>query len=239
MKKITFLLVCVSISFFTFSQENFHDPLNHIKSFSTWDMGLYTQSPTLKNIEFGNYNLPQGIYSPTMHSAFFVHHVVKVKDEPLFKTKTGLLVNSYYTNLKNKQGEKFYLSQAEIALSFLVGTHLPMEYNNPNDKFFKAVDINLGFYMGTPWLEYFTKETKKYDGENQYFGFDYIKFGMIAEIEYSLINKEGYGHRIGLRGMTDFTSIWKFNNNETGIYPTFVSIGIYYNFWTSSVINRE
>lgn len=239
MKKLHSLLLFTLLSVLSLSQTPLVDPLVNIKSFSTFDMGLYGHSPNIDNVDFGDYELTQGLYSSTIHSALFVHHVIKIDNEPIFKTKTGLLINSYYTNFKNNQAEEFYLSQGELALSFLIGTHLPMKYNSSKDKFFKSVDLNIGLYMGTPWVEYFADEAEKYDGKAHYFGFDYVKFGIIAEIEYSLINKEGYGHRIGLRSMTDFNKIWKFENNKTGIYPCFFSLGIYYNFWTTEVAKRK
>ena len=239
MKKTSLILTFSLFSILVFSQDTLTDSLNNIKSFSTLDMGIYLQNAKYNHVQFGDYTLDEGVYSPTIHSALFWNSVVAMKDQPLFLTKAGLLFNSYSTNLSDKQGNNYYLSQAELALSFMIGTHLPVKYNDIRDKFFKSVNLNLGLYMGTPWYEYFAHSEDKYKGQSQYFKFDYMKFGVVADIEYSMINESGYGHRIGLRTMIDFNSIWKFKNNETGIYPCFASVGVYYNFWTSDVTKRN
>ena len=233
MKKLT-IIVLVLISTLSWAQDTLVDPLLNIKSFSTFEIGMFTHFPNVENVEFGDYILPQGVYSPTIHSAIFWHKVIIVKNEPIYKTKVGLLFNSNYTSLSNNKGEKFYSSQAEMALSFLFEEHMPVNYNAINDKFFKAVDFGFGMYIGTPWYESFATEEKRYAYEGEYFAFNYIKFGLIAEIEFSMINKNGYGHRIGIRSMIDLNQIWKFENTESGVYPTYTSIGIYYNFLTTT-----
>lgn len=239
MKKLTFALSIFLFSSTIWAQDSLVDPMVNIKSYTTFDFGFYAQSPNTDNVQFGDYTLPQGIYKPTIHSAIFWHRTLLLEEnEPLFKLKTGLLFNSYYTNLTDNNGANYYFSEADISLAFLVGTHLPIKYNSVKDKFFKAIDMNFGMYMGTPFIEHFTLEENKYSEEGQYWGFNYMKFGLIAEIEYSAITKNGYGHRIGLRTMVDLNSIWKFKNSESGIYPSFTSIGIFYNFWTMEVVKH-
>jgi len=234
MKKLT-LVIFILLSSISWAQDTLVDPLSNIKSFSTFEMGLYSHTTNINNVDFGSYTLPQGIYSPTIHSALFWHRVIMNQNIPEFKIKTGLLFNSNYTNLTDLQGKSYYFSQSEMALSFLFGSHIPIRYNTVNDKFYKAVDFSIGLYMGTPWFEYFVPEEDKYNKKGEYFNFNYVKFGIIADIELSMINKNGYGHRIGLRTMVDFNSIWKFKNSENGVYPCYTSFGIYYNLWTTDV----
>ena len=54
---------------------------------------------------------------------------------------------------------------------------------------------------------------------------DYLRWGYIVEYVYSALDKNGYGHSLGLRIITDANSVIKFNKEKFGIYPTYISTG--------------
>jgi len=57
---------------------------------------------------------------------------------------------------------------------------------------------------------------------------NYIKYGIIAEIIYTATNKEGKGHRIGLRTIFDFRSVTKLKNEIYGITTAFTTLSLFY-----------
>ena len=237
--KFLSILFVILMGTTAWAQDSLENPLLNIKSYTTFDIGIYDSRVNTTNVDFEDYTLIKGRHYPTIHSAFYWNSVVSsLKTEDLFIFKTGLLIESYRTDLVDQQGKEWSFGQSILNLPLIVGWRLPINYNNPKSRYFKAVDINIGMLFGVPVFERII-EKNDYDAQTGYYNFNYLKFGTIAEIVYTSINRRGYGHTVGLRTIVNWKDIWKFKDTEYGVYPTFVSIGLFYNFWTTSVTRRK
>jgi len=144
---------------------------------------------------------------------------------------TGLFLNNNYTNITDSLGKELTFSELNLTLPIMIGIRLPVNYNRPQGRFYKAVNINIGGYVSLPMLPTLYERGKTVVKPEEFMS-DYIKFGLIAEFVFIALNKEGKGHRIGLRSIIDMGSIIIFSNEKYGIQPTYMTTGLFYNFVT-------
>jgi hypothetical protein len=145
--------------------------------------------------------------------------------------KTGLFLNNNYTDVTDSLGKALTFSEMNLTIPVMIGIRLPINYNRPQDRFYKAINLNIGGYVSLPMFPTLN-ENEQNLAETEEFTSDYIKFGLIAEFVYTALNKQGKGHRIGIRTITDIGSAITFSEEKYGIQPTYVSIGLFYNFIT-------
>lgn len=231
MKKIIIILLLVSYYAITFAQDTLMDPYHNIKRFTTFDLGISATRINTNNSVFDNYTLIKGKYYPTFNGAIYWNsiHVCKNKKD-VFIFKSGILMNSRYTDLTDTIGNDYRFSEGLINIPLLLGYRLPLNHNFISKDLYKVVDINLGAYIGLPYFEKLDLKENidaPVDG-----GGNYLKYGLIAEVVYSKLNKKGFGHRIGLRTMIDFKGRFDLTDTKYGIYPSYISVGLFYNFLT-------
>lgn len=230
--KHTFLLAFViSICQYTQAQDTLIDPYASIKSFTTWELGLAATTIDGRSDEFGQYTLKTGKYYPTFNMGFFYTRANLLNEDDFFLNyKLGLLLNSNYTDLTDSLDNELRFTESNLTIPFMIGIRLPVQYNSPDDKFYKAVNMNIGAYVSFPFGPTLAEPGDRWAKSDDFFG-DYIKFGLIAEIEFTALNAKGKGHRFGFRTMTDFRDVIKLDE-QSGIRPAYVSMGVYYNICT-------
>lgn len=224
------------------------DPYLSLKPFNTIDASVAYQYVNSNNISFGDYTLKRGKYYPSASMAAYIHipNLFQMKNpygkgKAIGNLKTGFLMDFTSTDLyyeqKNEIGlydkKEMTFSQVSVSIPLIYSHRMPINHGNEKgNKYYKAINVNFGLYLGVP-VSNRLYEKGDITPENGEIGFgDYLRWGSIIELEYSALNKEGYGHRFGLRMITDFSSVIKFNKEKYGIYPTYVSAGIYYNMAT-------
>lgn len=217
------------------------DPYLNMKSFNTIDMALSYLNVNSNNLQFGEYTLKKGKYYPSSSIGMYVHipDVFRMKNpygkgKAIANIKTGFLMEFASTDLIDNQNKEFSLSQVSMSIPLIFSYRMPLNHGNEKgNKYFKAVSVNFGLFIGMPIANRLFEKgdiTPEY-GEDK-FG-DYLRWGYIAEFVYSALDKNGYGHRFGLRIITDANSVIKFGSEKTGIYPTYMSTGIFYTLVTN------
>jgi hypothetical protein len=220
------------LSLLTYSQDTIQDPYLNIKSFTTFEVGMATTHTDSRNDELGNYDLVKGKNYPTINLGFFYTKTNLLKDPTfIMNIKTGLFLNNNYTDVTDSLGKALTFSEMNLTIPVMIGIRLPINYNRPQDRFYKAINLNIGGYVSLPMFPTLN-ENEQNLAETEEFTSDYIKFGLIAEFVYTALNKQGKGHRIGIRTITDIGSAITFSEEKYGIQPTYVSIGLFYNFIT-------
>jgi len=232
MKRVFILLMFLSLSYILKAQDTLVDPFLTVKSFTTLEVGVTTTSANSNNDELGDYNLVKGKNYPTINGGLFYTKTNLLKDQKIImNVKTGLFLNNNYTDVTDSLGKAFTFSELNLTIPVMIGIRLPINYNRPQDRFYKAVNLNFGGYVSLPLLPTLNERGEN-TVETEEFTSDYIKFGFIAEIVFTALNKEGKGHRIGLRTIADLGSVITFSEEKYGIQPTYISVGIFYNFMT-------
>jgi hypothetical protein len=232
MKTKLTVLIILGLSYLTNAQDTLQDPYVNIKSFTTLEYGLGITYTDSRNADLGNYKLVKGEYSPSFNMGLFYTKTNILKDPTfIMNIKTGLFTNNNYTNVIDSLGKELTFSELNLTLPIMIGIRLPVNYNRPQDRFYKAVNLNIGGYVSLPILPSLYNSDEKYSESNGFLS-DYIKFGFIAEFVFTAVNKEGKGHRIGIRTIADLGSAVIFSNEKYGIQPTYGTIGLFYNFIT-------
>ena len=232
MKIKLFTLLILGFSYLTYSQDTLHqDPYLNIKSFTTFEVGMASTYADSRNDKLGDYDLVKGKNYPTINLGFFYTKTNILKDPTfIMNIKTGLFLNNNYTDVTDSLGKALTFSELNLTLPIMISIRLPVNYNRPQDRFYKAVNLNIGGYISLPMLPTLN-ESGETVVEAEEFMSDYIKFGLIAEIVFTALNKQGKGHRIGIRTIADIGNA-TFNEKKYGIQPTYVTVGIFYNFVT-------
>lgn len=232
MKTKLITMLVLSLSLVAYSQDTIQDPYLNIKSFTTFEVGMATTYADSRNDKLGNYDLVKGKNYPTINLGFFYTKTNLLKDPTfIMNIKTGLFLNNNYTDITDSLGKALTFSEMNLTLPVMIGIRLPVNYNRPQDRFYKAVNLNIGGYVSLPMLPTLNERGVNIV-EAEEFMSDYIKFGLISEIVFTALNKEGKGHRIGIRTIADLGSAITFSEEKYGIHPTYVSVGLFYNFIT-------
>lgn len=225
-KLLTFLIL--GISYFGYSQDSLQDSYTLKKSFTTFDFGVGTHWVDNRNINFGAYTVNTDKRYPTYNFGLFFTSTNLINDpKNIFNFKTGLLLNSNYADLTDSIGAQYQFSETNLSLPIMIGTRIPVNYNTSTDKFYKAVNLNIGGYISLPMFPNLHQKGEAYIPSEEFMS-DYIKYGMIAEIIYTATNKEGKGHRFGLRTIFDFRSVTKLKDEIYGITPAYTTLSLFY-----------
>lgn len=227
---ITFFLL--GFSLLTYSQDTLVDPYVNIKNFITLEYGVGLTNTSNQNVNFGNYKLVIGKHSPTFNVGQSYTKAIIIKDPilPILIIKTGWFMNDNYTDVTDSLGKVLTFSELNLTCPIMIGVRLPVNYNRPQDRFFKACNLKIGGYVSLPLCPIlYDKSESAFDTKD--FLSDYIKFGLIAEFVFTALNKQGKGHRIGIRAITDM-SVITFKNEKYGIQPIYGTIGLFYNLMT-------
>ncbi len=228
MKTKLLTILILGISYFGYTQDTLRDPYTLKKSFTTLDFGLGTHWVDNQNINFGNYTVITNERRPTFNFGLYFNSTNILNDSKfIFNFKTGLLLNSNYTDLTDTNGTQFQFSEINLSLPLMIGTRIPVNYNSLTDKFYKAVDLNIGGYISLPMFPNLYQINTEYSPTEEFMS-DYIKYGLIAEIIYTATNKEGKGHRFGLRTLFDFRTVTKLKDEIYGITPAYSTLSIFY-----------
>lgn len=228
MKKIIIILLILSTTYWGYSQDTLQDPYALKKSFTTFDFGVGTHWVDNRNINFGDYTVVTDKRHPTYNFGLFFTSTNLINDpKNIFNFKTGLLLNSNYTDLTDSIGAQYQFSETNLSLPIMIGTRIPVNYNTSTDKFYKAVDLNIGGYISLPMFPNLYQKGEAYIPSEEFMS-DYLKYGMIAEIIYTATNKEGKGHRFGLRTIIDFRSVTKLKDKIYGITPAYTTLSLFY-----------
>lgn len=229
MKTTLILFLSFSLGQFAYAQDTLTDSHTLNESFITWEIGLASTYIDSRNIEFGQYTLKKGKYYPTYNFGFF-YTKTNLFNEQHFLLKSGIMFNSNYTDLTDSLDNELRFSETNLTIPILIGMRLPVQYNAPGDKFYKVVHLNVGCYVSFPFGPALYESGDTWVRSDEFFS-DYIKFGLMTEIEFTALNKEGKGHRFGLRTMMDFQDVIKFDD-KYGIRPVYASVGVFYNIIT-------
>jgi hypothetical protein len=216
------------------------DPYLNMKSFNTIDMVLSCLNVNSNNVQFGDYTLKKGEYYPSSSVGMYIHfpNIFQMnnffgKGKAIANIKTGFLMDFISTDLIDSKNNELSFSQTFINIPLVFSYRMPLNHGNEKgNKYYKAFSLNFGVFMGNSIANRLSSKgdrTLKY-GDYE-FG-NYLRWGYIVEYVYSALNKEGYGHRFGLRITVDANSVIKFNKEKHGIYPTYISMGVFYNFMT-------
>lgn len=232
MKTKLIIMFVLGLSFLSYSQDTIQDPYLNIKSFKTLEYGIGTTYADSRDADLGDYKLVKGGYSPSFNIGCFYTKTNLLKDSAfIMNVKTGLFLNNNYTDVTDSLGKALTFSEMNLTLPIMIGVRLPVNYNRPQDRFYKAVNMNIGGYVSLPMLPTLQKRGETVLEPEEFIS-DYIKFGFIAEFVFTALNKEGKGHRIGIRTIADLGSVITFSEQKYGIHPTYVSVGLFYNFIT-------
>jgi len=228
MKISIITLFILGIAHFGYSQDTLKDPYILNKSFFTLDFGIGTHWSDNRNINFGDYTLNTGEKYSTFNTGIFSTYTNLLNDPKyIFNLKVGLLVNSNYTDLSDSLGIQYQFSEINLSVPIMIGTRIPVNYNTLQDKFYKAVDLNIGGYVSLPMFPNLYQKGEEYNPADEIMS-DYIKYGLIAEIIYTATNKEGKGHRFGLRTYFDFRSVTKLKDKVYEITPAYTTLSLFY-----------
>lgn len=232
MKNLFIILVILQLVTTIKAQDTLTDPYITIKNFTTFEEGIATTYTDGNNNKFGDYNLVKGEYNTTFNFGIFYKRTNIFNDpEFLFNIKTGLFFNNNYVNVSDSIGKIYTFNEINLTIPLMIGVRYPINYNRPQDRFFKAVNMNFGGFISLPMFPSLVEKGNAIN-KNDNITSDYIKFGLIAEIVFTALNKEGKGHTVGIRTITDLGSIITFDKQKYGIHPTYISLGLFYNFLT-------
>ena len=216
------------------------DPYLNMKPFNTIDAAISYQNINSNNLKFGDYTLKKGKYYPSSSIGMYIHFpdLFRInnffeKGKAIANIKTGFLMDFTSTDLVDTELNELSFSQTTMSIPLIFSYRMPLNHGNEKgNKYYKAFSINLGTFIGIPIFNrlYSKGDITPVYGESK-MG-DYLRWGFITEFVYSALNKDGYGHRFGLRMIIDANNVIKFNNEKHGIYPTYISTGIFYNFMT-------
>lgn len=220
-KKLPLILSLIVLSFASYSQDTLIDPYSNNRMFLTIDLGVSSNIANDKNTQFGEYYLTEKNQYTALNFGI-LYTKPNLFNTPDFLFKTGLLLTNNNTKLTDSIGTDLTFSELNFAIPVMIGVRTAINYNRQQDRFYKAVNMNIGGYVSFPTLQYLSND--KYD---KTFG-NYLKFGLIAEIVFTAVNKHGYGHRLGIRVISDFENILEFNKSENEITPTFVTTSLFY-----------
>jgi len=250
MKKNYLTIIFTCLIFIVNAQDSLHtkqidknilqDPYLNMQPFNTIDIALSYLNVNSNNIQFGNYSLKQGEYYPSSSMGMYIHipNIFRMKNlfgkgEAMANIKTGFLMDFTSTDLIDNQNKELSFSQISMSIPLIFSYRIPLNHGNEKgNKYYKALSINFGLFIGMPVSNRLYEKNDITPEYGEYEFGDYLRWGYISEFVYSALDKNGYGHRFGLRIITDANSVIKLNNEKFGIYPTYVSTGIFYNFMT-------
>lgn len=152
----------------------------------------------------------------------------KKKKADIYSLKTGFNFNSQRANLNGSGGEELQLSTYYLSIPLQFGMRNPLSVNTTKNNYFRAFEFSIGAYISSPIYQKLD-HPDNLDASGETMGFNYLRYGFISEIAFSALNKEGKGHRFGLRTTTDFTSITKIRDTDNELYPYYINIGVFYN----------
>lgn len=210
------------------------DPLSQFKRFSEIGISIggtriNTEHATFTTSEDETFNFKKNRYLPTVDAAFNFGWLVKNKENHLlYDIRTGLNIATRNADLMDEYGNDLRLSTQYLQIPIEIGYRYPLNYNPMKNGFYRAVEIHFGLYAATPYYQKLDAP-KNIDAEGKAFGFNYFKFGVMGEIAFTSLNNEGYGHKFGLKFLTDFTTIAKLKNTKNELYPYYFSVGLFYN----------
>lgn len=228
MKISIITLFILGIAHLGYSQDTLKDPYILNKSFFTLDFGLGTHWIDNRNINFGDYTFNTSERHPTFNAGIFSTYTNLLNDPKyIFNFKVGLLFNSNYSNLTDSLGAQYQFSEMNLSLPIMIGTRIPVNYNTLQDKFYKAVDVNIGGYVSLPMFPNLYQKGEVYTPSEKYLS-GYIKYGIITEVVYTATNKDGKGHRFGLRTYFDFRSVTKLKDKVYEITPAYTTLSFFY-----------
>ena len=206
-------------------------PYVSVKSYTVLEGSIAVTNTGSRNNNIKDYQLVKGKYNPSFNiGLLYIKNNLFNNASFITSYKTGLTFYNNSLSLADTIGNRLTFSEINLSLPFMIGICKP-NYNKPNDQFFKAVNFNIGGFISLPLFPSLYGDGEFFDKTVGVFS-DYVKYGIIAEFEFSALNNEGKGHRIGIRTIADLGNIITFSKEKYGIHPTYISVGIFYNFIT-------
>lgn len=219
----------------TLAQENTNqDPLLRFKHVS--EVGLCLNS-TRVNTNYTtfennglNYQLTKANYLPTFDGLIHFGWLFHDKDAPqqIFIIKTGVDMVYRAANVNGPTNEALRLNQSFVQIPIQYVFRNPLRYNTMKNNLYRAIEWGAGLYCAISLQESFGDRTNIDTRAESIFG-KTIRFGFSGEIALSALNKNGFGHRFGIRATNDFTRFIRKASTASGIYPCYYSIGLFYN----------
>ncbi len=192
----------------------------------THDVGFSFSSLNIKTAKSKTYFLNVYKYYPSyFYNISFIITKLYVKNKTSINLKNCLLFSQNYVDLKDTLSIEYRLYEDRVTYLLLLGIREPVKYNYSEDKYFKAVDFYVGSYFTTPGYHYLERKDNLNKTKTLT---NYAKVGLSFELIFSALNKEGYGHRFGIRIMNDSPSTILFKKQPAEIRPSFNTISFLY-----------
>jgi hypothetical protein len=187
------------------------DPLLKFHHFYEIGLGFTESRVNTNEVSFdtpnGHYDFVKNNNLPNLDASFNFGWLFKnKKDNEIWLLKTGV-------NILTRNADVYDSGM----------NRLPIKNN-----FYRAFDFNVGLYASVPLAERLDIADNVDARGESVFG-NYVKFGTLAEVAFSSLNDKGHGHKFGLRASTDFSGVMKLKDTKTGLYPTYITLGLFYN----------
>lgn len=227
------MLFLAFFSFVSIAQDTIQDPLS---KFSGFLENTLIFNATRINTNYAEFNTSEGTYSfkkndflPTFDARInFGWLFQKNENSSIYSLKTGFNADNRRANLNGPNGEELQLSTLYLGIPVQFGMRNPITFNSSKNNFFRALEYGIGAYISSPVYQKLD-HPDNVDASGKTTLFNYLRYGLISEIAFTLFNEKGNGHRFGLRATSDFKSITKIRDTDNDLYPYYINIGVFYN----------
>ena len=233
MKLYTFLLLIFYSTILIAQDQLTNDPLKEYNSFFensfTLNMTRVNTNHTSFNVSGETFTFRKNDYLLTPEFRFnlgWLFH--KPESKEIYRLRTGFNANIQRANLFDSDGNDLRLTSNYIIFPVDFSIRKPLTFRTVKDDLFRSVTYGLGGYFAAPFYQRLD-HPDNIDAPGEII-FNYLRFGLSAEISLSALNEEGKGHKFGIRTSSDFTNLIIFGDTDNELYPYYINLGVFYNF---------
>ena len=243
MKNIILVLSAFILTTSLYAQVFLKDPLREYSALFQNSLGV---NLTRINTNFNTFDVNEETYTflkndylltPEYRAVLgFLFHKPERRD--IYMLRTGFNFGVQRANLIDPQGDDLRLTTNYLSIPVDFQIRHPLTYKPLKNDNFRAVNYGFGTYLAAPIYQKLDRP-ENIDASGEMTFFNYLRFGLNAEISFSTFNDKGHGHQFGIRTSTDFANILELGGTDNKLYPFFSNVGVFYNLSNSYYKKKE